>query len=81
MDNVEHFIKNMIARQFNKNIEDILGDLNFIEDLGADSIDLVELVMACEDEFKIDLPVEDAVDITTVDEMIKFVHHELNKKS
>ena len=73
MDTIELIIFRMIARQFNKNVEEINENMNFIEDLGADSIDLVELIMFCEDEFKIELDVEDYEHVKRIKDMIKLV--------
>ncbi len=73
MDNIELIVFRMIARQFNKNIEEIHLSMSFIEDLGADSIDLVELIMFCEDEFKIELDVEDYEHVKKIKDMIELV--------
>lgn len=73
MDNDELIIFRMIARQFSKNIEEINENMNFIEDLGADSIDLVELVMFCEDEFKIELDVTDYEHVKKIKDIVELV--------
>ena len=73
MDTIELIIFRMIARQFNKNVEEINENMNFIEDLGADSIDLVELVMFCEDEFKIELDVTEYEYVKEIKDMIELV--------
>ncbi len=73
MDNIELIIFRMIARQFNKNIEEINENMNFIEDFGADSIDLVELIMFCEDEFKIELDVTDYEHVKRIKDMVALV--------
>ncbi len=73
MDNTELIIFRMIARQFHKNVEEINANIDFIEDLGADSIDLVELIMFCEDVFKIELDVEDYENVKRIKDMIELV--------
>ncbi len=73
MDNIELIIFRMIARQFHKNVEEINESINFIEDLGADSIDLVELIMFCEDEFKIELDVSDYEHVKRIKDMVELV--------
>lgn len=58
MDDLEQKVKKIIAEQLGKNEADIKNEASFIEDLGADSLDTVELVMALEDAFKVQIPDE-----------------------
>ncbi len=73
MDTIELIIFRMIARQFHKNIEEINENMDFIEDLGADSIDLVELIMFCEDEFKIELDVDEYEGVKRIKDIVVLV--------
>ncbi|MCI0562560.1 MAG: acyl carrier protein [Nitrososphaera sp.] len=66
-------VKKMVASQLGKTEDEISLDAAFIEDLGADSLDLVELVMAMEDEFGVEISDEDAQRITTVQDAINYV--------
>ena len=59
-------VKDIIVEQLGVNKDQVVPEASFIEDLGADSLDTVELVMALEDEFHIEIPDEDAEKITTV---------------
>jgi acyl carrier protein len=70
---VEERIKKIIAEQLGVEEEDVIPDAKFVEDLGADSLDTVELVMALEEEFEIEIPDEDAEKIQTVSAAIDFV--------
>lgn len=66
-------IKDMIASQLGKSAEEITPEASFIEDLGADSLDLVELIMSMEDEFGLEISDEDAESIITVQDVINFI--------
>ncbi len=66
-------IKDMIAQQFGKSADEIESEMSFIEDLGADSLDLVELVMSIEDEFGIEILDEDVEKIITVQDAVDFI--------
>ena len=59
-------VKSAVAEQLGMNVEDINNDASFMEDLGADSLDLVELVMSFESDFGITIPDEDSAELTTV---------------
>jgi len=66
-------VKNIIIKQLNIEEENVTRDASFIEDLGADSIDSVELIMAFEVEFNIEIPEEDAERLQTVDDVVKYI--------
>ncbi len=73
MDNIEQRVKKIVAEQLGVNEADIKNESAFVEDLGADSLDTVELVMALEDEFETEIPDEQAEKIRTVQQAIDFV--------
>jgi acyl carrier protein len=66
-------IKAVVAEQLDCDVAEIKDDSKFIEDLGADSLDVVELVMALEEEFDIEIPDEDAEGILTVADALKYI--------
>ncbi|OQX87262.1 acyl carrier protein [candidate division KSB1 bacterium 4484_87] len=70
---VEDKVKNIIVEQLGVEPSEVTDEAHFIEDLGADSLDTVELVMAFEDEFKVEIPDEDAEKITTVGNAIEYL--------
>jgi acyl carrier protein len=71
--NVEERVKKIIAEQLGVEEEEITPESSFVEDLGADSLDTVELVMAFEEEFGIEIPDEDAEKILTVQNSIDYI--------
>ena len=73
MDDLEQKVKKIIAEQLGKNEADIKTEASFIEDLGADSLDTVELVMAIEDAFKVQIPDEQQENLRTVQQAIDFI--------
>jgi acyl carrier protein len=79
MDNIEQRVKKIVAEQLGVNEADIKIDSSFVDDLGADSLDTVELVMALEEEFECEIPDEDAEKITTVQQAIDYVNNNLKK--
>ena len=73
-------IKAIIAEQLGVKAEEVTDQAKFVEDLGADSLDTVELVMALEEEFGIEIPDEDAEKMTTVGEAIKYIEEKSSSK-
>jgi len=73
-------IKSIIAEQLGVKPEEVTDQAKFVEDLGADSLDTVELVMALEEEFGIEIPDEDAEKMTTVGEAIKYIEEKVGSK-
>ena len=78
-NSIEEKVKDIIVEQLGVNPEQVNPEAKFIEDLGADSLDTVELVMAFEEEFSIEVPDEDAEKLQTVGDVITYV--ESNKES
>lgn len=72
-NNVEERVKKIVAEQLGVKLEEVTNDSSFVEDLGADSLDTVELVMALEEEFETEIPDEEAEKITKVQEAIDYV--------
>ena len=73
MASIEEKVKEIIVERLGVNEEDVTPEASFIDDLGADSLDTVELVMAFEDGFGIEIPDEDAERITTVKDAVKYI--------
>jgi acyl carrier protein len=72
--NVETKVKGIIAEQLGVAEDEIKTTSSFIEDLGADSLDIVELVMAMEEEFEVEIPDEEAENIKTVQDAINYIN-------
>ena len=70
----EERVKKIVSDQLGKSLDEIQNDSSFVDDLGADSLDTVELVMALEEEFETEIPDEDAEKITSVQEAIDYVN-------
>ena len=77
---VEEKVKQIIVEQLGVDEAQVDGAASFVDDLGADSLDIVELVMAFEEAFEIDIPDEDAEKITTVKEAIDYIESRAKKK-
>jgi acyl carrier protein len=80
MENVEQRVKKIVAEQLGVNEAEIKNESSFVDDLGADSLDTVELVMALEEEFETEIPDEEAEKITTVQQAIDYVSGHLKKE-
>jgi acyl carrier protein len=70
---LENKVKEIIAEQLNVELSELDASKSFINDLGADSLDIVELVMAMEESFDVEIPDEDAEKIQTVGDAIKYI--------
>ena len=77
---VEEKIKSIIAEQLGVKLEEVTPQASFIDDLGADSLDTVELIMALEEEFGVEIPDEDAEKMTTVGDAIKYIEEKTANK-
>ena len=71
---IEERVKKIVAEQLGVNVADINNDASFVDDLGADSLDTVELVMALEEEFDTEIPDEQAEKITTIQEAVDYIN-------
>jgi len=80
MENIEQRVKKIVAEQLGVNEAEIKNESSFVDDLGADSLDTVELVMAFEEEFGIEIPDDDAEKITRVKEAIEYIESHSKKK-
>ena len=79
MDEIFKTMQDLIAEQFAIDTDEIGMDSSFVDDLGADSVDLVELVMAMEEEFEIDeIPEEDLLTLKTVGDCVRYLTAKLN---
>ena len=81
MADVAQRVKSIIAEQLGAKPEDVTDSATFVDDLGADSLDTVELVMALEEEFGIEVPDEDAEKMTCVGDAIRYVEEKASKTS
>lgn len=72
-DNIEEKVKDIIVEQLGVDASQVTPEAKFVEDLGADSLDTVELVMAFEEEFGIEVPDEDAEGLQTVGDVLRYV--------
>ena len=78
-DDVLEKVKEMVASQLGKSKSEITPNSSFIEDLGTDSLDLVELIMSMEDEYCLEISDEDAEQISTVQDAVNFIMRAQNK--
>ncbi|MDL1956380.1 MAG: acyl carrier protein [Candidatus Desulfofervidus auxilii] len=79
MANIEERVKEIIANQLGVNPEEVVPGASFVEDLGADSLDLVELIMAIEEEFGVEVPDEEAEKIRTVQDAIDYIQEHIEE--
>ena len=70
---IEEQVKEIIVEQLSVNAEEVVPEASFVDDLGADSLDLVELIMSMEEEFEVDISDEDAEKIVTVQDAIDYI--------
>lgn len=73
MENIEQRVRKIVAEQLGVNEADIKNESSFVDDLGADSLDTVELVMALEEEFEYEIPDDEAEKITSVQQAIDYI--------
>src|SRR5215467_4461974 len=73
MENIEQRVRKIVAEQLGVNEADVKNESSFVNDLGADSLDTVELVMALEEEFETEIPDEEAEKITTVQQAVDYI--------
>jgi acyl carrier protein len=72
---IEERVKKIVAEQLGVKLEDVTSEASFVDDLGADSLDTVELVMALEEEFELEIPDEEAEKISTVQNAIDYINN------
>ena len=77
MSSIEERVKKIVEEQLGVKEEEVKNEASFVEDLGADSLDTVELVMALEEEFETEIPDEEAEKITTVQLAINYINENL----
>jgi acyl carrier protein len=77
---VQEKVKSIIAEQLGVKPEEVIPEASFVDDLGADSLDTVELIMALEEEFGIEILDEDAEKITTVGDAVKYIEEKTANK-
>lgn len=80
MENIEQRVKKIVAEQLGVNEAEVKIDSSFVDDLGADSLDTVELVMALEEEFGCEIPDEEAEKITTVQQAVDYINKHQNQQ-
>ena len=78
MSNIEDRVKKIVAERLGVKEEEVKAEASFVDDLGADSLDTVELVMALEEEFETEIPDEEAEKITTVQLAIDYINTNLS---
>ncbi len=79
MSDLDQKVKDIIVEELGVERDKVTDDASFMEDLGADSLDTVELVMAFEKEFDVDIPDEDAEKIRTVGDALKYLHEKVGE--
>jgi len=79
MSSIDERVKKIVVEQLGVKEEEVTNQASFVEDLGADSLDTVELVMALEEEFECEIPDEEAEKITTVQQAVDYVNAHINE--
>jgi acyl carrier protein len=79
MADIEQKVKDIIINELGVDAEKVTREASFVEDLGADSLDTVELVMAFEEEFGMEIPDEDAEKLQTVGDVVKYIEEKTAK--
>ena len=79
MSDIAKRVKEIVAEQLGVEEAQVVPEASFMDDLGADSLDTVELVMALEEEFDIEIPDEDAEKMTSVGEAVKYIEQKVSK--
>ena len=80
MSNIAERVRKIVVEQLGVKEEELRNDASFVDDLGADSLDTFELVMALEEEFETEIPDEKSEKITTIQEAIDYIEANINKK-
>ncbi len=78
---VQEKVRSIIAEQLGVKVEEVTPQAKFIDDLGADSLDTVELVMALEEEFGVEIPDEEAEKLVTVGDALKYIEEKAGQKA
>jgi len=78
VENIDERVKSIVVEQLGVNPEEVTIEASFVDDLGADSLDTVELVMALEEEFGMEIPDEEAEKITTIREAVEYISQQVN---
>lgn len=81
MNDIEARVKKIVVEQLGVKEEEVTTDASFVDDLGADSLDTVELVMALEEEFETEIPDEDAAKIITIKDAVQYVVNRMDKET
>ncbi|MBU0570455.1 MAG: acyl carrier protein [Candidatus Omnitrophica bacterium] len=81
MADIAEKVRSIVAEQLGVKIEEVKDEAKFIDDLGADSLDTVELVMALEEEFGAEIPDEEAEKLTTVGDAVKYIEGKAGQQS
>jgi acyl carrier protein len=78
---IESRVKKIVVEQLGVKEDEVTTDASFVDDLGADSLDTVELVMALEEEFETEIPDEDAERIVTIKDAVKYIVERMEKET
>ena len=79
MNKIAERVKNLVVEQLGVDEDQVTPTASFTDDLGADSLDAVELVMALETEFHIEIPDEDAESLTNIEETVKYIQEKIEE--